>query len=122
MPLRSIQFCEIFYALGIDFMGPFVISQGFEYILLAIDYVSRWIEALVVRKEYAKAVLKFLTDLISRFGHPKILISDRGSHFVNFQVRSFRQKNGIEHRISTPYHSQTNGIAEISNREIKSII
>ena len=122
MPMMPIQFCEIFDAWGIDFMGPFVNSQGFEYILLAVDYVSRWIEVVAVRKTDAKAVLKFLTDLISRFGHPKILISDGGSHFVNSQVRNFAKKNGIEHRVSTPYHPQTNGLAEVSNREIKSII
>ena len=72
--MMPIQFCEIFDAWGIDFMGPFVNSQGFEYILLVVDYVSRWIEAVVVRNADAKIVLKFRTNLISRFGHPKILI------------------------------------------------
>ena len=122
MPMRPIQFCEIFDAWGIDFMGPFGNSQGCEYILLAVDYVSRWIEAVAVRKADAKILLKFLTDLIARFGHPKILISDGGSHFINHHVRQFTMKNGIEHRVSTPYHPQTNGLAEVSNREIKAII
>ena len=121
MPMMSIQFCEIFYAWGIDFTGPFVNSQGFEYILLVVDHVSRWIEAVAVRKEDAKTLLMFLTDLISRFGHLKILISDGGSHFLNFEVCNFIRKNGIKHRVSTPYPHK-HGLAEVSNREIKSII
>ena len=103
-------------------MGPFVNSQRFEYILLAVDYVSRWVEAVAMRKANSKIVQKFLTDLISRFGHPKILISDGGSNLVNSLIRNFMQKNRIEHQVSTPYHPQTNGLAEVSNREIKSII
>ena len=122
MPMSPIHICEIFDAWGIDFMGPFVNSNGYEYILLVVDYVSRWIEAIVARKSDSKTVVKFLENLVSRFGHPKILISDGGSHFINSQVRKFTKNNGIEHRVSTPYHPQTNGLAEVSNREIKTII
>ena len=87
--MMLIQFCEIFDAWEIYFMGPLVNSQGFKYILLAVDYVSRWVEAVEVRKAYSKIVQKFLTDLISSFGHPKILISDRESNFVNSLICNF---------------------------------
>jgi hypothetical protein len=122
MPQQPIIVVEIFDAWGIDFMGPFKTSQGFQYILLAVDYVSRWIEAVPTRLADSATVIKFLTSLFSRFGVPKVLISDGGTHFINSQVKKLVQQHGIEHKVATPYHPQTNGLAEVSNREIKIIL
>ena len=82
MPLNSIQLCEIFYVWGIDFMGPFLKSYKFEYILVAIDYVSKWAEVQALPTNDARVVITFLKRLFSHFGMPKALISDRGTHFL----------------------------------------
>ncbi|CAH9100957.1 unnamed protein product [Cuscuta epithymum] len=123
MPQNPMLFCEIFDAWGIDFMGPFPNSQGNIYILLAVDYVSKWVEAKATKTDDAKVVASFLkTHIFSRFGVPRILISDRGTHFCNKIVGSLLRKYGVTHKISTAYHPQTNGQAETSNRELKSIL
>ncbi|RDX73479.1 hypothetical protein CR513_46913, partial [Mucuna pruriens] len=119
-PQQPIMFCEVFDVWGIDFMGPFPISNNYSYILLAVDYVSRWVEAIPTRTNDAKIVADFLkSNIFCRFGVPKALISDQGSHFCNRVMASLLQKYGVAHRIATAYHPQTNGQAEVFNREIK---
>nr|GFC35774.1 reverse transcriptase domain-containing protein [Tanacetum cinerariifolium] len=83
MPQNSIQICEIFDVWGIDFMGPFPSSKGNKYILVAVDYLSKWFEAKALPTNDARVVVKFLKSLFSRFGTPKGIISDRGTHFCN---------------------------------------
>ena len=84
MPQTPILFCEIFYVWGIDFMGLFPISFGYVYILLAVDYVSKWVEAKATRTDDSKVVTDFIkSNIFSKFGIPRALISDRGTHFCN---------------------------------------
>ncbi|RDX89948.1 hypothetical protein CR513_28247, partial [Mucuna pruriens] len=71
IPQQPILFCEVFDVWGIDFMGPFPVSNGYSNILLAMDYMSRWVEAVATKTNDAK------------FRMPKALISDQGSHFCN---------------------------------------
>nr|GFA94819.1 reverse transcriptase domain-containing protein [Tanacetum cinerariifolium] len=78
MPQNSIQVCEIFDIWGIDFMGPFPSSKGNKYILVAVDYLSKQVEAKALPTKDARVVVKFLKSLFSRFGTPKAIISDRG--------------------------------------------
>nr|GFA39268.1 reverse transcriptase domain-containing protein [Tanacetum cinerariifolium] len=85
MPQNSIQVCEIFDVWGIDFMGPFPSSKGNKYILVAVDYLSKWVEAKALPTNDARVVIKFLKSLFSRFRTPKAIISDRGTHFCNDQ-------------------------------------
>ncbi|KAL4296144.1 hypothetical protein GQ457_12G015000 [Hibiscus cannabinus] len=114
---------ELFDVWGIDFMGPFPSSRGDLYILLAVDYVSKWVEAIATPKNDAKTVMKFLhNNIFTKFGVPRALISDEGSHFDNKLTAKALQRYGVRHRIATTYHPQTNGQAEISNREIKQIL
>nr|GEY66865.1 reverse transcriptase domain-containing protein [Tanacetum cinerariifolium] len=68
MPHNSIQVCEIFDVWGIDFMGPFPSSKGNKYILVAVDYLSKWVEAKALLTNDARVVVKFLKSLFSRFG------------------------------------------------------
>ncbi|XP_058181163.1 uncharacterized protein LOC131299595 [Rhododendron vialii] len=83
MPLTSILVVEIFDCWGIDFMGPFPVSFGNLYILLAMDYVSKWVEAIVTRTNDAKVVVEFLKDnILSQFGMPRAIISDQGTHLA----------------------------------------
>ncbi|CAN6583786.1 unnamed protein product [Malus baccata var. baccata] len=99
---------------GIDFMGPFPSSFGFIYILLAIDYVSKWVEAKAIRTNDSKVVADFVkTHIFSRFGMPRVLISDGGSHFCNRTIEALLKKYHVTHKVPTPYHPQTNGQAEI---------
>ncbi|KAH9750082.1 hypothetical protein KPL71_013739 [Citrus sinensis] len=123
MPLNPILEIEIFDCWGIDFMGPFPSSFGFVYILVAVDYVSKWIEAISCRNKDSKTVVTFLREnILSRFGIPRAIISDGGKHFCNKSFESLMKKYGITHKIATPYHPQTNGQVELANREIKQIL
>ena len=71
MPLQSILEVEIFDVWGIDFMGPFPNSHGYLYILVAVDYVSKWIEAIPCKSNDNKVVIEFLKEhIFSRFGMP----------------------------------------------------
>ncbi|CAN6697901.1 unnamed protein product [Malus baccata var. baccata] len=123
MPHVSILNVEIFDVWGIDFMGPFPSSYGFMYILLAVDYVSKWVEAKATRTNDSKVVADFIrTNIFARFGMPRVIISDGGSHFCNRTIEALLRKYSVTHKVSTPYHPQTNGQAEVSNREIKQIL
>jgi hypothetical protein len=123
MPLNSILVIEIFDCWGIDFMGPFPPSFGFLYILVALDYVSKWIEAIPSRNNNHKIVIKFLKEnILSRFGIPRVMISDGGTHFYNKPFESLMKKYGITHKVAIPYHPQTSGQVELANREIKQIL
>nr|GEU97321.1 reverse transcriptase domain-containing protein [Tanacetum cinerariifolium] len=77
MPQNSIQVCEIFDVWGIDFMGPFPSSKGNKYILVSVDYLSKWVKAKARPTNDARVVVKFLKSLFSRLGTPKAIISDR---------------------------------------------
>ena len=123
MPLSNILEVEPFDVWGIDFMGPFPSSFNNQYILLAVDYVTRWVEAIASPTNDSRVVAKFLKrNIFTRFGVPRALISDGGSHFCNKQMEQLLKKYGVTHKIATPYHPQTSGQAEISNREIKHIL
>ena len=123
MPLTPILIIEIFDCWGIDFMGPFPPSCGYLYILLSVDYVSKWVEAIPTRTNDHKAVLKFIKEhIISRFGTTRAIISDGGLHFFNQTFENLLKKYGVTHKVSTAYHPQTNGQAELANREIKHIL
>ena len=123
MPQTPILFCKIFYVWGIDFMGSFLVSFGYVYIFLDIDYVSKWVEAKATRTDDSKVVTDFIkSNIFSRFGIPRALISDRGTHFCNRTVETLLRKYNVTHKVSTTYHPQTSGQAEVSNREIKSIL
>ena len=103
-------------------MGPFPSSFGKQYILVCVDYVSKWVEAIPSPTNDAKVVIKFLKKLFSRFGVPQAVISDGGSHFCNKQFELLLKKYGVHHRVATPYHSQTSGQVEITYRKIKKIL
>ncbi|KAL0401487.1 UNVERIFIED_CONTAM: Retrovirus-related Pol polyprotein from transposon.6 [Sesamum latifolium] len=123
MPQTPILIVEIFDVWGINFMGPFPSSCGFSYILLAVDYVSKWVEAKATRTDDSAAVIDFVkSHIFNRFGVPRAIINDQGSHFCNRAVGALFKKYGVHHRVATAYHPQTNGQAEVSNREVKSIL
>ncbi|GKE17959.1 reverse transcriptase domain-containing protein [Tanacetum coccineum] len=122
MPQNNIQLCEVFDVWGLDFMGPFPQSRGNKYILVAVDYVSKWVEAQPLPTNDTRVVVKFLRSLFAMFGVPKALISDRGTHFCNSQLKKALKKYGVTHKLSTTYHPQSNRQTEVSNRAIKRIL
>ncbi|GJR13087.1 reverse transcriptase domain-containing protein [Tanacetum coccineum] len=122
MPQNAIQVCEIFDVCSIDFMGPFPPSRGNKYILIAVDYLSKWVEAKALPTNDARVVVKFLKSLFARFGTPRAIISDHGTHFCNDQFAKVMSKYGVTHRLATAYHSQTSGQVEVSNRGLKRIL
>nr|GFA98476.1 reverse transcriptase domain-containing protein [Tanacetum cinerariifolium] len=122
MPQNFIQIYEIFNVWGIDFMRPFLSSKGNKYILVAVDYLSKWVEAKAIPTNDARVVVKFIKSLFSRFGSPKAIISDRGTHFCNDQFSRVMEKYRVTHRLSTAYHPQTSGHVEVTNRGLKRIL
>ncbi|XP_073137471.1 uncharacterized protein [Henckelia pumila] len=123
LPFTNILEVELFYVWGIDFMGPFFPSFGYTYILLAVDYVSKRVEAIATSTKDARIVVKFLQkNIFTRFGTPQAIISDKGTHFCNNLFNTLLTKYGVRHKVACAYHPQTNGRAEISNQEIKQIL
>nr|GEY03311.1 reverse transcriptase domain-containing protein [Tanacetum cinerariifolium] len=121
MPQNVIQVCETFDVWGIDFMGPFLSSRGNMYILVAVDYLSKWVEAKALLTNDARVVVKFLKSLFARFRTPRAIISDQGTHFCNDKFAKVMSKYGVTHRLAIAYHPQTNGQVEVSNRVGKEV-
>nr|GEY28984.1 reverse transcriptase domain-containing protein [Tanacetum cinerariifolium] len=87
-----------------------------------VDYLSKWVEVKVLPTNDARVVVKFLKSLFSRFGTPRAIISDRGTHFCNDQFTRVMIKYEVTHRLATAYHPQTSGQVEVSNRGLKRIL
>ncbi|GJR92664.1 reverse transcriptase domain-containing protein [Tanacetum coccineum] len=112
MPLTNIQVCEIFNIWGIDFMRPFLKSHKFEYILVAVDHVSKWAGAQALPTNDGRVVITFLKKLFCHFRMPKALISNQGTHFCNKIMEKTMKRYGVSHCFSTSYHPQTSGQVE----------
>ncbi|XP_009801196.2 uncharacterized protein LOC107826588 [Nicotiana tabacum] len=122
MPMNPIQEVEVFDIWGIDFMVPFIISYGNKYILVAMDYMSKWVEVVALPTKDAKGVIGFLRkNIFTRFGIPRAIISDGGTNFCNRAFTKLLEKYGVRYKVATTYHPQTSRQVEVSNREIKSV-
>jgi len=123
MPQSGMLKVELFNVWVIDFIGSFPLSHNNLYILVAVDYVSKWVETIASPTNDSKVVLKFLKkNIFTRFGTTRALLSDNGTYFCNKPLESLLKKYGIFHKVTTPYHPQTSGQVELSNRELKSIL
>nr|GFC29499.1 hypothetical protein [Tanacetum cinerariifolium] len=103
-------------------MGQFLSSKGNKYILVAVDYLSKWVEAKALPTNDARVVVKFLKSLFFRFGIPRAIISDRGTHFCNDPFTELMIKYGVIHRLATAYHPQTSGQVEAFHTAYKTPI
>ncbi|GKE98121.1 reverse transcriptase domain-containing protein, partial [Tanacetum coccineum] len=99
-PQNVIQVCEIFDVWGIDFMGLFSYSRGNKYILVAVNYLSKWVKAKALATNDARVIVKFLKSLFARFETPRAIISDRGTHFCNDQFAKVMLKTVGENHAS----------------------
>ena len=104
-------------------MGPFTPLFGNMYILLAVDYVSKLVEVIACPINDANIVIRFIQrNILTRFGASRTIISDEGIHFSNKLFGKLMSRYGVKHVMGLDYHPQSNGQAEISNREIKTIL
>ena len=95
-------------------MKPFPPSEGKEYILVGVDYVSKWVEVIPTRTNDCRVTNKLIVNnIFSRFGCPRTIISDGGSHFTNSHFRDLLKKYGFHHCVTTPYHPQANDQVEV---------
>ena len=86
-------------------MGPFPKSKNCEYILVAVDYVSKWVKAMSCKATDAKNSKKMFEEtILPRFGVPRMVISDGGTHFTDKNFHNYLSRHGIRHNIATPYH------------------
>ena len=105
MPLMNNLQVELFDVWGIDFMGPFPKSKNCEYILVAMDYVSKWVEAIPCRAADSKHAKRMFHEIIfPRFGTARMVINDGGSHFIDKAFWEYLAEHGVRHNIATPYH------------------
>ncbi|WVZ97421.1 hypothetical protein U9M48_042961 [Paspalum notatum var. saurae] len=122
MPLTSNLQVDVFDVWGIDFMGPFPKNGDKEYILVAVDYVSKWVEAPCPAADSRHSIMMFWETIFPRFRVPRVIISDGGACFIDKCFRKCLTDLGVDHRVATPYHPQTSGQAETSNKQIKNIL
>lgn len=98
----------VIWCLGGIFHEMFLTSYKNHYILVITDYVSKWVETIANPTKDAKVIIKFIKrNIFTRFGAPKVVINDRGSHFYNYMIEKILKKYNMTRKITTPYHSQT---------------
>ncbi|XP_019256388.1 PREDICTED: KRAB-A domain-containing protein 2-like [Nicotiana attenuata] len=123
MPMNFLMEVEIFDVWRIDFMGPLVSSYGMTYILVAVDYISKWVETSALPNNEARSVTAFLKkNIFTSYGTPTTILSDGGCHICNKAFTELLEKYGVKQKVATPYHPQSSGHVEVSNREIKNIL
>eukprot|EP00731_Ephydatia_muelleri_P009172 Em0004g1510a len=120
IPVRA----QVWYQVGIDIVGPLTLTRNKNrYLITCTDYFSKWPEAQALPSKCAEGVAKFVLSLITRFGCFKVCISDQGREFVNSLNEKLFSLTGIEHRIASAYHPQTNGLDERLNQTVtKSLV
>lgn len=107
----------------IDFIGPINPprkKKSARYIITATYYLARWANAQPLKDCNTKTVVNFIFKyILSQFGCPKILMSDRGSHFLNQTIKPLTKEFQMQHQKGTPYHPQTNGTIKYFNKILK---
>ncbi|GJV35402.1 ribonuclease H-like domain-containing protein [Tanacetum coccineum] len=104
------------------FIGLIPSSRGNKYILVAVDYLSKWVKAKALPTNDARVVVKFLKSLFARLGTPRAIISDRRTHFCNDKFAKVMSKYEVTHRLATAYHPQTSGQVEAFRTTFKTPI
>ena len=124
--MRPIMSTRAFSKWRIDFVGPIkppAKSTHAQYIIVATNYLIKWVEAKAMVRNDARAIAKFLYEYVfTRYGLPIEIVSDQGVHFVNEVIEFLLTEFMVIHRKSAPYHPQANGQAESTNKTLCSTL
>ncbi|XP_077936125.1 uncharacterized protein LOC144383152 [Gasterosteus aculeatus] len=123
-PLRPLPLVEVpFERIGMDLIGPFHWSaRGYRFVLVLVDYATRYPEAVPLRNISAKSVAQALFQVISRVGIPKEILTDQGTSFMSRTLRELYGLLGTKSIRTSVYHPQTDGLVERMNKTLKSMI
>lgn len=122
--LHSIPVSEVFEHIHLDIMGPYTSTfNGNVYVITATDALSKWAFAKPSQRVRTKELIKFVEDeILTIHGMPKRIITDRGTQFTSIEWQEFISKLGIEHKLTSSYHPQANGIDERLNGTLSRIL
>ncbi|XP_059073216.1 uncharacterized protein LOC131874026 [Cryptomeria japonica] len=125
LPLRPVVIEELFKQGGLDFIGPLnpISSAGHTHILTTMDYCTKWVEAIPVKKTTSEIVCAFLKDnILVRFGVPQKIVTDNASNFSSSELSLFCSDHKISLAHASDYYPQGNGQAESSNKNMINIM
>lgn len=121
--LQPIEVHSPFHTVGMDIIGPFKTSRGYKYIIVAIDYLTKFVEAKPLRNIEAPTVQRFVERrIILKHGCPATIITDRGTQMMARSTEAYFKHRGIRHAATTAYHPAANGLCERANKTIKQMI
>jgi hypothetical protein len=119
MPAIALQTIPITWPFAVwwlDMVGPLKTSLlGFTHLLVAVDKFTKWVEAKPIRKLNGKTALKFVKDIVVRFGIPHSIITDNGSNLSQGEVEEYCHYNGIHLDLASVAHPQSNGQVKRTN-------
>jgi transposase InsO family protein len=114
-----------FRGWALDFVGQIypASSKGHRFVLVTMDYFTKWTEAIPLKNMTYREVIHFISEhIIHRFSRPRTLTTDQGLSFMSHQVREFAESFNIKLLRSSPYYAQANGQAESSNKTLIKLI
>jgi len=98
-------------------------SAGHKYILVGIDYFTKWVEAIPLREVTPNVVISFIQNhILHRFGIPETITTDQGSVFTGQKMVRFANQTGFTLLNSPPYYAQANGQVEAANKNLITLI
>ncbi|PKA48202.1 hypothetical protein AXF42_Ash021657 [Apostasia shenzhenica] len=122
--LKPINLSWPFAIWGLDFLGPMPTAmKGYKWVLVAVDYFTKWIEAKPLTQPTAQNIENFLwANIVCRYGIPMVIITDNGTPFANQKVHDFCEEHPINLKYASVWHPHTNGQAEVANKNILNIL
>jgi len=124
VPLRNQYANEPWEIVSIDFQGPLTESdEGFRHILVLTDFFSKWTEITPTKDQLATTVAQiYVEKIFCRYGASRVLLSDCAKNFLSEVLREVNELLGVTHNRTSPYRPQTNGLVEVTNRTIKTML
>jgi transposase InsO family protein len=123
IPLKEQVVAEQFEIWVLDFIGPFNLKSNQKaYILVAMDYMTKWVEVEALSNTTEEVVIKFIFKLFVCYRLPREVITDGGSQFTTHRITTILGNYHIKHRVTSPYHPQGNGQVESTNKFLQEIL